>query len=50
MLCGKALEVPGSICAPCQERVRKEALGEWESTRAESEKELRKHGVPPEKR
>ena len=47
MVCGKTLDLSGSICAPCQERIRHEALGERESTRAQSEKELKKHGVTP---
>jgi len=50
MLCGKALPLKGAICEPCQERVRREAQGERESTRAEAEKELRRHGVVPDRR
>ncbi len=50
MLCGKALPLKGGICEPCQERVRREAQGERESTRAEAEKELRRHGVVPDRR
>jgi hypothetical protein len=50
MVCGKGLEAQGSICASCQERIRKEALGEHDKTRIQSERELRKQGVTPEEK
>ena len=49
MICGKVVELRGSICDPCQERIRHEALGERESVRTSSDKELRKHGVTPQR-
>jgi predicted nucleic acid-binding Zn ribbon protein len=48
MICGKAVPLTGGICAPCQERIRKEALGHQADQRVEAEKELKKHGVPSE--
>ena len=49
MICGKAmLLIKGGICAPCQERIRREALGEQADTRIEAEKELKRHGVTPD--
>jgi hypothetical protein len=47
MLCGKPCPLKGGICELCQERVRREAMGEQAGTRAEAEKELKKHGVVP---
>ena len=47
MVCGKVMELRGSICDPCQERIRKEALGERDNLRVQSEKELKKQGVTP---
>jgi hypothetical protein len=49
MLCGKPLPLKGGICEPCQERIRREAQGERENTRAQAETELRRHGVVPER-
>jgi hypothetical protein len=49
MVCGKPVELKGSICAPCQERIRLEAMGEQAGMRAEAERELKKHGVTPAK-
>jgi predicted amidophosphoribosyltransferase len=48
MLCGKDLPLKGGICESCQERVRREALGEQANVRAQADKELKKHGVTPE--
>jgi len=47
MVCGKVMELRGSICDPCQERIRNEALGERDNLRVQSEKELKKQGVTP---
>lgn len=49
MVCGKPAELKGGICAPCQERIRLEAMGEQAGMRAEAERELKKHGVTPAK-
>ena len=48
MLCGKPTPLKGGICEACQERVRREALGEQAGARAEADKELKKHGIIPD--
>ena len=49
MICGKVMPpIKGGICSPCQERVRREAMGEQASVRTQAEKELKKHGVTPD--
>jgi hypothetical protein len=50
MVCGKVMQLKGSICEPCQERIRREAMGDQADVRIQSEKELKKHGVNPEPR
>jgi hypothetical protein len=47
MICGKAAPLKGSVCDPCQERIRGEALGRQSGERADAERELKKHGVTP---
>lgn len=47
MVCGKAAPIKGGICEPCQERIRREAMGEQADVRTQAEKELKKHGVVP---
>lgn len=47
MICGKAAPLKGGICDPCQERIRKEALGHQADERGQAERELKKHGVTP---
>lgn len=47
MVCGKPTPLRGGICEPCQERIRREAMGEQADGRAQAEKELKKHGVVP---
>jgi hypothetical protein len=50
MVCGQVVPViRGGICDPCQERIRREALGKEADTRAQAEKELKKHGVQPDR-
>ena len=48
MVCGKAMPLKGGICDPCQERIRREAMGEHVDARIEAEKELKRHGVTPD--
>ncbi len=49
MVCGKLKELPkGGICEPCQDRIRKEAMGEQAEVRSQAEKELKRHGVTPD--
>lgn len=47
MLCGKETEIKSTICPPCQESVRREALGKQDDMRRQAEKELERHGVDP---
>jgi hypothetical protein len=47
MICGKPAASKGGICDPCQDRIRREALGEQASQSHAAEKELKKHGVTP---
>ncbi len=49
MLCGQPVPlVKGGICDPCQERIRREAMGEQAELRNQAEKELKKHGIVPD--
>ena len=45
MICGKDGSLKGGICDPCQERIRKEAMGQQAVERVQAEKELKRHGV-----
>ena len=47
MICGKDVPLKGGICEPCQERIRREAMGQQADIRTQAEKELKKHGVAP---
>ena len=48
MICGKEAPLKGGICDPCQERIRKEAMGQQAVERVQADKELKKHGVTPD--
>jgi len=49
LVCGRVMPlIKGGICDPCQERIRREALGEQADLRHQAEKELKKHGVTPQ--
>jgi hypothetical protein len=51
MICGKAAEgLKGGICEPCQDRIRREALGEQAGISDRADRELSKHGVTPSKK
>ena len=51
MVCAKVTDVlKGGICEPCQDRIRREALGEQAGTAERAEREIAKHGVPPAKK
>ena len=51
MICAKpAAILKGGICEPCQDRIRREALGEQADTRERADRELAKHGVPRAKK
>ena len=49
LVCGKLFPiVRGGICDPCQDRIRREAMGEQANVRDQAERELKKQGVNPE--
>ena len=51
MVCAKeVLVVKGGICEPCQDRIRREALGEQAGISDRADRELEKHGVKPIKK
>lgn len=51
MVCAKQVTIfKGAICEPCRERIRREAMGEQASVSDRADKELRKHGVAPDKK
>jgi hypothetical protein len=47
MICAKPAALKGGICDPCQDRIRREALGQQAGERGQAETELKKHGVNP---
>jgi hypothetical protein len=51
MICAKPAEaLKGGICEPCQDRIRREAMGEQAGVSERAERELAKHGVRPTKK
>ena len=51
MICGKAAaDFKGGICEPCQDRIRREALGEQAGISDRADRELTKHGITPSKK
>ena len=40
----------GGICEPCQDRIRREALGEQAGINDRADRELDRHGVTPTKK
>jgi hypothetical protein len=51
MICGKlVVALKGSICEPCQDRIRREAMGEQAGISDRADRELTKHGVAPTKK
>jgi hypothetical protein len=51
MICGKlVVALKGSICEPCQDRIRREAMGEQAGINDRADRELTKHGVAPTKK
>jgi hypothetical protein len=51
MICGKPMAaIKGSICEPCQDRVRREAMGEQAGIGERADRELSRHGVTPIKK
>jgi hypothetical protein len=50
MVCAKeAAVLKGGICEPCQDRIRREALGEQAGISDRADQELSRHGVPARK-
>ena len=51
MVCAKpATVLKGGICEACQEKIRREALGEQARTSEGADRELIHHGVTPAKK
>ena len=51
MVCAKPAELlKGGICEPCQERIRREAMGEQSGIAERAERELSRHGITPNKK
>jgi len=51
MVCAKEVAIlKGGICEPCQERIRREALGEQAGVSDRADQELARHGVNPTKK
>ena len=51
MICGKMTEtIKGGICEPCQDRIRREAMGEQAGIIERADHELTRHGVQPIKK
>jgi hypothetical protein len=51
MICGKGMAVlKGGICEPCQDRIRREAMGEQAGISDQADRELTRHGVRPTKK
>ena len=51
MVCAKTADVlKGGICQPCQERIRREAMGEQAGVGERAEREIAHHGVAPTKK
>lgn len=51
MICAKpAVILKGGICDPCQDRIRREAMGEQAGISGRADRELTKHGVTPIKK
>ncbi len=51
MICGKSVTIAkGGICEPCQDRIRREAMGEQTGISDRADQELAKHGVTPTKK
>jgi len=51
MICAKQVTLlKGGICETCQDRIRREAMGEQSGIAERADKELKKHGVNPAKK
>ena len=51
MICAKPADrIKGGICEPCQERIRREAMGEQSGIAERAEQELSRQGIAPTKK
>lgn len=51
MICAKTAEaLKGGICQPCQERIRREALGEQAGVADRADREISRQGIAPIKK
>ena len=50
MVCGKEKEMADAICDLCKAEIRGEAVDKHKQIKKESDRELRKEGVKPEKK
>jgi predicted amidophosphoribosyltransferase len=51
MVCAKpAQNLRGGICDVCQDKIRREAMGEQARNSENAERELGRHGVRPDKK
>ena len=51
MICAKPAEVlKGGICQPCQDRIRREAMGEQAGVANRAEREISRQGIAPTKK
>jgi hypothetical protein len=51
MICAKPTEVlKGGICQPCQDRIRREAMGEQAGVSDRAEREILRQGIAPTKK
>jgi hypothetical protein len=51
MVCGKMVAaLKGGICEPCQDRIRREAMGEQAGLSDRADRELTSHGITPTKK
>jgi len=48
MICAKPTEpLKGGICEPCQDRIRREGMGEQSGIAEQAERELSRQGIAP---
>jgi hypothetical protein len=51
MICAKPAEaLKGGICQPCQDRIRREAMGEQAGVSERAEREISRQGIAPTKK
>jgi hypothetical protein len=51
MICAKpSVELKGGICNPCQDRIRREAMGEQAGIADRAEREISHQGIAPSKK